>query len=71
MLVGDVKPLRLAGSRLPAMLSAGRPVPGTAMASNDAQVSARYFLRTRLSECRSPDCAPFDGVLVPTVRALW
>src|SRR5688572_2733694 len=42
MLVGDVNPLRLPALRSPPMLSAGSPVSGTAIASNDAQVSAAY-----------------------------
>ena len=56
MLVGEVKPLRVAGSRSPAMLSAGRPVAGSVIASKDVQVSAAYASRTRLSGswwCRS------------------
>ena len=58
MLVGEVTPLRVAGSRLPAMLSAGRPVAGSAIASKDFQVSAAYLSRTRLS---GSWCRPLDA----------
>jgi hypothetical protein len=65
MLVGDVKPLRVAGSRLPAMLSAGRPVVGTVIASKDFQVSAAYLSRARLSGswCRPLDAGDAAGAV--------
>ena len=46
MLVGEVKALRLPALRSPPTLSDGRPVEGTAIASNDRQVSAAYWRST-------------------------
>jgi hypothetical protein len=45
MLVGDVYAERVPGARSPPMLSAGRPVAGSTMATIERQVSFAYVRR--------------------------
>src|ERR1700754_2811216 len=66
MLVGEVNALRLAGSRSPAMLSDGRPVVGTAIASKDFQVSLMYFFSTAWSPPPPPAFASMGGAATST-----